>query len=84
MFSVVTVTTLLTGTMFLMWLGEQITERGLGNGISIIDLCWDRRRLAEARLRSVGTGENRGYASVSAIFIVTLLGGVGHRFRGLR
>lgn len=30
------VVTLLTGTMFLMWLGEQITERGLGNGISII------------------------------------------------
>jgi preprotein translocase subunit SecY len=28
--------TLVTGTMFLMWLGEQITERGLGNGISII------------------------------------------------
>src|SRR5487761_2224409 len=33
MFRVVTVTTLVTGTMFLMWLGEQITERGLGNGI---------------------------------------------------
>jgi hypothetical protein len=32
----VTVVTLLTGTMFVMWLGEQITERGLGNGISII------------------------------------------------
>jgi preprotein translocase subunit SecY len=31
-----TVITLVTGTMFLMWLGEQITERGLGNGISII------------------------------------------------
>jgi preprotein translocase subunit SecY len=30
------VSTLVTGTMFLMWLGEQITERGLGNGISII------------------------------------------------
>ena len=28
--------TLVTGTMFLMWLGEQITERGLGNGISLI------------------------------------------------
>ncbi len=28
--------TLITGTMFLMWLGEQITERGIGNGISII------------------------------------------------
>ena len=36
MFRLTTVTTLLTGTMFLMWLGEQITERGLGNGISII------------------------------------------------
>jgi preprotein translocase subunit SecY len=36
MFRLTAVTTLLTGTMFLMWLGEQITERGLGNGISII------------------------------------------------
>jgi preprotein translocase subunit SecY len=36
MFRFVTVATLVTGTMFLMWLGEQITERGLGNGISII------------------------------------------------
>lgn len=36
MFRLTTVSTLLTGTMFLMWLGEQITERGLGNGISII------------------------------------------------
>ena len=36
MFRVTTVTTLVTGTMFLMWLGEQVTERGLGNGISII------------------------------------------------
>ncbi len=35
-FRFVTVSTLVTGTMFLMWLGEQITERGLGNGISII------------------------------------------------
>jgi len=36
MFRLTTVITLATGTMFLMWLGEQITERGLGNGISII------------------------------------------------
>lgn len=35
-FRLTTVITLVTGTMFLMWLGEQITERGLGNGISII------------------------------------------------
>jgi preprotein translocase subunit SecY len=36
MFRFVTMTTLITGTMFMMWLGEQITERGLGNGISIL------------------------------------------------
>jgi len=36
MFQMTTVITLVTGTMFLMWLGEQITERGLGNGISLI------------------------------------------------
>ncbi len=35
-FRFVTVVTLVTGTMFLMWLGEQITERGIGNGISLI------------------------------------------------
>jgi preprotein translocase subunit SecY len=35
-FRVTVVISLVTGTMFLMWLGEQITERGLGNGISMI------------------------------------------------
>jgi len=36
MFRLTTMVTLVTGTMFLVWLGEQITERGIGNGISII------------------------------------------------
>jgi preprotein translocase subunit SecY len=36
MFRFLSALTLVTGTMFLMWLGEQITERGLGNGISLI------------------------------------------------
>jgi preprotein translocase subunit SecY len=35
-FRLTTMVTLTTGTMFLMWLGEQITERGIGNGISLI------------------------------------------------
>nr|WP_069472269.1 preprotein translocase subunit SecY [Candidatus Marithrix sp. Canyon 246] len=35
-FKVTAVMTLVTGTLFLMWLGEQVTERGIGNGISII------------------------------------------------
>ena len=36
LFRLTTVATLVAGTMFLMWLGEQITERGIGNGISLI------------------------------------------------
>ena len=36
MFRLTTMVTLTTGTLFLMWLGEQITERGIGNGISLI------------------------------------------------
>lgn len=36
LFRVTAMITLTTGTMFLMWLGEQITERGIGNGISLI------------------------------------------------
>src|ERR671921_161696 len=36
MFRITTVVTLVGGTMFLMWLGEQITSRGIGNGVSLI------------------------------------------------
>ncbi len=36
LFRITTVITLVSGTMFLMWLGEQVTERGIGNGISLI------------------------------------------------
>ena len=35
-FRLTAMVTLTTGTMFLMWLGEQITERGIGNGISLL------------------------------------------------
>ena len=35
-FKLTCVTTLVTGTLFLMWLGEQVTERGIGNGISML------------------------------------------------
>ena len=38
-FLITAIITLVTGTMFLMWLGEQITERGIGNGISMIILA---------------------------------------------
>lgn len=43
--------TLVSGTMFIMWLGEQITERGIGNGISIIIFV----RIVACLPRAIGT-----------------------------
>jgi preprotein translocase subunit SecY len=73
-FRFVTVSTLVTGTMFLMWLGEQITERGLGNGISIIIFAGIAAGLPNAiggLLELVRTGAMN---ALSAIFIVVLVG----------
>jgi len=72
MFRFVTVMTLLTGTMFLMWLGEQITERGLGNGISIIIFAGIAAGLPSALgnlLELVRTGSIH---PISALFICFL------------
>jgi preprotein translocase subunit SecY len=46
-FTVSTVLFLATGTMFMMWLGEQITERGIGNGISLIIFIGDQFRVSQ-------------------------------------
>ncbi len=73
MFRLTTVTTLVTGTMFLMWLGEQITERGLGNGISIIIFGGIAAGLPNAiggLLELVRTGAMH---PVTAIFITALV-----------
>ncbi len=73
-FRFVTVVTLLTGTMFLMWLGEQITERGLGNGISIIIFAGIAAGLPAA-LGGLGTMVSSGSISaLGAIVIVALVG----------
>ena len=58
-FRITTVATLVTGTMFLMWLGEQITERGLGNGISLIIFAGIAAGLPNA-LGSLGSLVNTG------------------------
>ena len=47
-FRIVTVLTLMSGTMFIMWIGEQITERGIGNGISLIIMAGIVARLPGA------------------------------------
>ncbi len=66
--------TLVTGTMFLMWLGEQITERGIGNGISMIILAGIVAGLPSA---IAGTADlvSRGEMS-PATAILMLIGGI--------
>ncbi|NIA53452.1 preprotein translocase subunit SecY [Massilia sp. TW-1] len=72
-FRLVTVVTLLTGTMFLMWLGEQITERGLGNGISIIIFAGIAAGLPNALGSLFTLVSNGSIGSFSAIIIVILV-----------
>jgi len=72
-FRFVTVVTLLTGTMFLMWLGEQITERGLGNGISIIIFAGIAAGLPSALGGLFSLVSTGSIGPVSAIFIVVLV-----------
>ena len=73
-FRFVCVVSLVTGTMFLMWLGEQITERGLGNGISILIFAGIAAGLPSAiggLFELVRTG---AINPLAAIFIVALIG----------
>jgi len=88
MFRVTTVTTLVTGTMFLMWLGEQITERGLGNGISIIIFAGIAAGLPNAiggTLELVRTGAMHPLtALLIAMAVVAVTGFVCFVERGLR
>jgi preprotein translocase subunit SecY len=73
LFRLVCVVSLVTGTMFLMWLGEQITERGLGNGISILIFAGIVAGLPNAiggLFELVRTGSIN---PLSAIFIVALI-----------
>jgi preprotein translocase subunit SecY len=72
-FRLTTVVSLTAGTMFLMWLGEQITERGLGNGISILIFAGIAAGLPSSiggLLELVRTG---AMSIIAAIFIVLLV-----------
>jgi len=68
--------TLVTGTIFLMWLGEQITERGIGNGISLIIFAGIAAGFPQAvggTLELVRTG---AFSILTALIIGTLVVGV--------
>ena len=75
-FRFVTVVTLLTGTMFLMWLGEQITERGLGNGISIIIFAGIAAGLPSGLVQMFGLVSNGSMHPVVLILILILVAAV--------
>ena len=69
-FRVTTVITLTCGTVFLMWLGEQVTARGVGNGISLIIFAGIVANLPAAL---VGTLELGRTGALSAVFILILI-----------
>ena len=62
--------TLVTGTMFLMWLGEQITERGIGNGISMIILAGIIAGLPAAIAGTAELVRNGEMAAATAILLL--------------
>lgn len=71
-FRIMTVITLTAGTAFIMWLGEQITERGVGNGISLIIFAGIITRLPAASIntfRLLTTGE----MGIFAVLILVIL-----------
>jgi len=76
-FRIVTVVSLTTGTLFLMWLGDQITERGIGNGISLIITIGIVARLpaalAQAWKTFVPSAQTGGASQVNPAVLVLMV-----------
>ncbi len=70
---VMTVFTLVTGTVLIMWLGEQVTERGIGNGISLIIFAGIVERLPSASLGVVKLIQMEELSLLLAIFLLSLV-----------
>jgi preprotein translocase subunit SecY len=75
-FRMISAVTLVTGTMFLMWLGEQITERGLGNGISLIIFAGIAAGLPNAVGLTLEQGRTGAYSWLLILGIAVLIVGV--------
>jgi preprotein translocase subunit SecY len=77
-FRILTVITLTSGTAFIMWLGEQITERGIGNGISLIIFAGIVARIPQAILQTWTTFQDKAEGSdvdlliLAAVMLVTI------------
>ncbi len=72
-FKITTVTTIVAGTMFLMWLGEQITQRGIGNGISLIIFSGIVAEIPRALVTTFELGRTGAISTGMIIFIFVLL-----------
>ncbi len=87
-FRLLTVISLTAGTAFIMWLGEQITERGIGNGISLIIFAGIVARLPSAvanTFRLISTGEmSIFFALLILVVVVAVIGAIVYVERGQR
>jgi preprotein translocase subunit SecY len=72
-FRVITIITLVTGTMFLMWLGEQITERGLGNGISLLIVAGILAGLPAAIKNTLELQSSGNLSILKLLFLIALV-----------
>jgi preprotein translocase subunit SecY len=69
-FELITMMTLTTGTTFVMWLGEQITERGIGNGISLIIFAGIVARFPDAIVRLFEKSSTQGDMNAFDLFVI--------------
>ncbi len=72
-FKISTVSTIVAGTVFLMWLGEQITQRGIGNGISLIIFSGIVAEIPRALVTTFELGRTGAISTLMIIFIFVLL-----------
>ena len=74
-FKISTVTTIVAGTIFLMWLGEQITQRGIGNGISLIIFSGIVAEIPRALVTTFELGRTGAISTIMilGIFIILIL-----------
>ena len=72
-FKLTTVITLVAGTIFLMWLGEQITQRGIGNGISLIIFSGIVAEIPRALATTFELGRTGALSATTILVIFTLL-----------
>ena len=72
-FRVSTVITIVGGTVFLMWLGEQITQRGIGNGISLIIFAGIVAELPRAMASTLELGRQGTFSGLELLVLFTLI-----------